>query len=94
MIDLIGGPDRDRTDDLFHAMEVPRWRFVDGKGLTSRLSRQNRPTRRSMLPICYQLSIERARADMWGSARFSCLAPCRWDSPWPDALQPPSARRG
>ena len=22
MIDLIGGPDRDRTDDLFHAMEA------------------------------------------------------------------------
>jgi len=43
---VIGGPDRDRTDDLFHAMEVPRWRFVDGKGLTSRLSRQNRPNRR------------------------------------------------
>jgi len=21
MVDLIGGPDRDRTDDLFHAME-------------------------------------------------------------------------
>jgi polyisoprenoid-binding protein YceI len=34
-----GGPDRDRTDDLFHAMESPEGRFVDGKGLTSRLSR-------------------------------------------------------
>jgi hypothetical protein len=22
MIDLIGGPDRDRTDDLFHAMQL------------------------------------------------------------------------
>ena len=22
MIELIGGPDRDRTDDLFHAMEA------------------------------------------------------------------------
>ena len=22
MIDLFGGPDRDRTDDLFHAMEA------------------------------------------------------------------------
>jgi hypothetical protein len=22
MLDLIGGPDRDRTDDLFHAMEA------------------------------------------------------------------------
>ena len=42
----IGGPGRDRTDDLFHAMEVPRWCIVDGKGLMSRLSRQNRPNGR------------------------------------------------
>ena len=54
MTDLIGGPDRDRTDDLFHAMERRHGRFVDGKGLTSRLSRKKRPNRRSMLPICYQ----------------------------------------
>ena len=33
----IGGPGRDRTDDLFHAI------------------RQNRPTRRYLLPKCYQL---------------------------------------
>jgi hypothetical protein len=56
MIDLIGGPDRDRTDDLFHAMEVSRWRFIDGTRLTSRLSRQNRPNGHYMLPICYQFS--------------------------------------
>jgi hypothetical protein len=42
----IGGPGRDRTDDLFHAMERPEWRFVDGKRVMSRLSRQNRPNRR------------------------------------------------
>jgi len=36
---LVGGPDRDRTDDLFHAMESQEGRFVDGKGLMSRLSR-------------------------------------------------------
>ena len=34
MIEMIGGPDRDRTDDLFHAMEArsqlrhrPTWTF-------------------------------------------------------------------
>ncbi len=43
MLDVIGGPGRDRTDDLFHAMERPEWRFVDGKGVMSRLNRQNRP---------------------------------------------------
>ena len=56
IVELFGGPDRDRTDDLFHAMEVPKWHFVDGKGLMSRLSRRNRPSGRSMLPICYQIS--------------------------------------
>jgi hypothetical protein len=43
MIEMIGGPGRDRTDDLFHAMERLEWRFVDGKGVMSRLNRQKRP---------------------------------------------------
>jgi len=30
MLDLIGGPGRDRTDDLFHAMEVIRIEITDG----------------------------------------------------------------
>ena len=59
--------------DLF-VMEVPRWSFVDGKELTSRLSRKKRLTRRSMLPICYQLSVEGLGLICGGSARFSCLA--------------------
>jgi hypothetical protein len=46
VVEIIGGPDRDRTDDLFHAMERLKVLFVDGKGLMSRLSRQNRPNRR------------------------------------------------
>ena len=36
MIELIGGPDRDRTDDLFHAMEARsqlRHRPTLGEGL-------------------------------------------------------------
>ncbi len=39
IVELIGGPGRDRTDDLFHAMERLGRLFVDGKGLMSRLSR-------------------------------------------------------
>ena len=46
MIEMIGGPDRDRTDDLFHAMEARYGNFVDGKGLMSRYSRPKRPNRR------------------------------------------------
>jgi hypothetical protein len=53
---VYNGSDRDRTDDLFHAMEARRRRFVDGKGLMSRYSRPKRPNRRKMLPICYQNS--------------------------------------
>ena len=36
MIEMIGGPDRDRTDDLFHAMEARsqlRHRPTLGEGL-------------------------------------------------------------
>ena len=36
MLDLIGGPDRDRTDDLFHAMEArSQLRHRPTKGRTS-----------------------------------------------------------
>ena len=51
MIDLIGGPDRDRTDDLFHAMEArsqlrhrPTFRW--GQLLYFRRSGRIRQTRR------------------------------------------------
>jgi hypothetical protein len=46
MIDLIGGPDRDRTDDLFHAMEQIKPQNIDGTVLTNRHNRQKRPTGR------------------------------------------------
>ena len=76
-IGFIGGPDRDRTDDLFHAMERPKGRFIDGKGLTSRLSRQDRPNRLPMLPICYQILTERTRAEPVGEQpkKPSSIAP-------------------
>jgi hypothetical protein len=66
-----GGPGRDRTDDLFHAMELGNRPFVDGKGLMSRRSRQNRFNRRIFLKICYQNSIGHCGLDCGGSAHFS-----------------------
>jgi hypothetical protein len=30
MLDEIGGPDRDRTDDVFHAMELSKTLVIDG----------------------------------------------------------------
>ena len=46
-----GGPDRDRTDDLFHA--IPQ--IIEGTALTSRLSRQNRHNRRYSRQRCDKL---------------------------------------
>jgi hypothetical protein len=36
-----GGPDRDRTDDLFHAMIGVMGQIIDGTVLTNRHNRQN-----------------------------------------------------
>ena len=59
----LGGPGRDRTDDLFHAMERRKSQLADGKGFDSRTSRQ-KPLKsacfatkmlpKHVLPICYQ----------------------------------------
>jgi hypothetical protein len=58
-----GGPGRDRTDDLFHAMERQKQQLADGKDFNSRMSRQ-KPSKsarfatkmlpKRVLPICYQ----------------------------------------
>ena len=62
MIDLIGGPDRDRTDDLFHAMEA-------------RSQLRHRPTCAG-LQLSYSLRLEGFRQpDIWaGEAKpFVCM---------------------
>jgi len=41
MIDLIGGPDRDRTDDLFHAMVGMNLQIIVGMMFMSRLVGKN-----------------------------------------------------
>ena len=61
-----GGPGRDRTDNLFHAMEMQWTPVVDGKELTGRNGRQNRQNWRNLLPICYQNLRVGLRADLWG----------------------------
>jgi hypothetical protein len=53
MIEMIGGPDRDRTDDLFHAMEA-RSQLRHRPTLTEGLSLFWRSARlSSMLPGTY-----------------------------------------
>ena len=63
VIGEFGGPGRDRTDDLFHAMEFVKPYLIDGKDLNSRMSRQKPPKPacfatkmlpKCVLPICYQ----------------------------------------
>ena len=56
MIELIGGPDRDRTDDLFHAMEAIKPQNVDGTVLMNRHNRQKRPNGRYLRAKCGQNS--------------------------------------
>ena len=41
VLGFIGGPDRDRTDDLFHAMIGVQGQIIDGTVLTNRHNRQN-----------------------------------------------------
>ena len=64
----IGGPGRDRTGDLFHAMERLKSQLADGKGFNSRTSRR-KPLKsacfatkmlpKRVLPICYQTGLGR-----------------------------------
>jgi hypothetical protein len=54
----IGGPGRDRTDDLFHTMEVKNCRPLILKGLMTGGTGQNRVNRRNLLPNCYQKTDE------------------------------------
>ena len=54
MLEIFGGPDRDRTDDLFHAMEAIKPQNTDGIVLRNRHNRQKRPTGRYLRAKCGQ----------------------------------------
>jgi hypothetical protein len=54
MLDVIGGPGRDRTDDLFHAMEQLKPQTIDGTVLNNRNNRQKRPTGHDLRAKCGQ----------------------------------------
>ena len=74
MIELIGGPDRDRTDDLFHAMEAVLTQMIDGKVLTSRHSRQKRPNGRYLRAKCGQnMTPGGQRAGLCGTSPNFCI---------------------
>ena len=51
---LYGGPDRYRTDDLFHAMECQQPQNIDGTVLMNRHNRQKRPAGRYLRAKCGQ----------------------------------------
>jgi len=50
MLEIIGGPDRDRTGDLFHAMEAQITFIIENKWLMRRHNRPNRHSRRGLAP--------------------------------------------
>ena len=55
MIEIIGGPDRDRTDDLFHAMEArSQLRHRPTLMKDSSYSRGRRPIRQTAAPEAQQ----------------------------------------
>ena len=54
MLEIIGGPDRDRTDDLFDAMECLVPQDIDGTVLMNRHKRHKRPTGHYLRAKCGQ----------------------------------------
>jgi hypothetical protein len=71
-IGLFGGPDRDRTDDLFHAILEPQ--NIDGTVFMNRHNRQKRPTGRSLRAKCGQNYNQVANGlIVWNQPKFSSL---------------------
>jgi hypothetical protein len=65
-----GGPGRDRTDDLFHAMVGMKTQIIDGTTLMSRHNRQKRHNWHYLLPKRCQIYPAGQRADRVGSAQI------------------------
>ncbi len=86
VVEIIGGPDRDRTDDLFHAMMGIEPQIIDGTALTNRHNRQKRA---QWGTICGQnagkISPGGQGADRVESAQFSFPCPIRLHSCRPGA---------
>jgi len=61
MLEIFGGPDRDRTDDLFHAMECLKPQNIDGTVLINRHNRQERPSGHYLRAKCGQNSNQVAK---------------------------------
>ena len=67
IVERFGGPGRDRTDDLFHAMEFAKSYLADVKDFKSRTSRQ-----KPQKSTCFDTKSDTklGRADSGGSALF------------------------
>jgi hypothetical protein len=76
---VVGGPDRDRTGDLFHAMEEFKPQNIDGTALTNRHNRQKRLNGRYLRAKCGQPTTQVAKGLIRvGSAQhfFHYLSTC------------------
>jgi hypothetical protein len=49
-----GRHEETRTPDLYRVKVALEWPAIDSKGVNNRRNRQNRNTRRNLLPNCYQ----------------------------------------
>ncbi len=77
MVELFGGPGRDRTDDLFHAMLRVQPYVIDGAALMSWQNRQNWHNRQYLLPKCCQKIHLRAIGLCCGRAARLMFLSCR-----------------
>src|ERR1700736_1054571 len=60
-----------RTSDLYRVKVAVRQPAIDSKGVNNRRNRQNRNTRRNLLPNCYQNMASGFGAESWGIGSFT-----------------------
>jgi hypothetical protein len=60
-----------RTPDLYRVKVAVRQPVIDSKGVNNRRNRENRNTRRNLLPNCYQNMASGFGAESWGIGPFT-----------------------
>jgi hypothetical protein len=83
-----GRRDWTRTSDLYRVKVEVQQPVIDSKGVNNRRNRQNRNTRRNLLPNCYQNMQVGSGLNRGGSA------PLRPESCWNDCLKEGEKEKG
>src|ERR1039458_1879720 len=69
--EINGRHEETRTPDLYRVKVAVRQPVIDSKGVNNRRNRQNRNTRRNLLPNCYQNMASGFGAESWGIGPFT-----------------------